>query len=97
MLIKPIISEKSLAESGKKKYTFKVVKLMNKTQIKAEVEKTFGVKVLGVQTITLPGKTYRSGRKWIIRRRADWKKAIVTIDPAKQIDLFEVATTQTQK
>ena len=91
MLVKPIITEKSLAEAQKKKYTFKVAKSANKTQIKKAVEKAFDVKVLGVQTITVPGKTYRSGKKWIIRKRGSWKKAIVAIQPDKQIDLFEAA------
>ena len=92
MLLKPIISEKSMAEAGKKKYTFRVIKTATKPEIKKAVEKNFGVKVLRVQTITLPGKTYRSGRRWIIRQRNGWKKAIVSIQPDKQIDLFEAAT-----
>jgi len=91
MLLKPIISEKSLALAGQKKYTFKVVLTATKPEIKTLVEKTFGVKVLGVQTIITPGKSYRSGKKWIVRKRFNWKKAIVTISPEKQIDLFEAA------
>ena len=91
MLLKPIISEKSLAQARNKKYTFKVTKIATKPEIKAIVEKTFGVKVLGVQTITIPGKSYRSGKKWIIRKRGNWKKAIVSIGSDKQIDLFEAA------
>jgi len=95
MLIKPLISEKSLALAKEKKYTFKVDKSANKPQIKKGVEDVFEVKVLKVQTVSMPGKTYRSGRKWIIRKRANWKKAIVTIQPDKNIDLFE--TTGTEK
>ena len=91
MLLKPIISEKSTALAGEKKYTFKVIKSATKPQIKQSVEKTFGVKVLEVRTITVRGKNYRSGKRWIIRKRADWKKAVVKITPDKQIDLFEAA------
>lgn len=94
MLLKPIISEKTLALAGKKKYTFKVARNWTKPLIKQAVEKTFGVKVLSVKTVTVPGKTYRSGKRWIIRKRADWKKAVVAIDPTKQIDLFEAATAE---
>jgi large subunit ribosomal protein L23 len=94
MLIKPLISEKTLAMAKNKKYTFKVAKTATKPQIKRAVETTFGVKVFKVQTLTMPGKTYRSGRRWIIRSRGDWKKAIVTIQPDKQIDLFEAATSK---
>ena len=92
MLLKPIISEKSLSQAGKSKYTFKVARRATKPIIKMAVEKTFGVKVLGVQTLTVRGKSYRSGKRWIIRKRADWKKAIVAINPEKKIDLFEAAT-----
>ena len=91
MLIKPIITEKSLSEANKKGYTFRVEKSATKKEIKKVVEKLFDVKVLAVRTIILPGKSYRSGKKWIIRDRSDWKKAIVTIQPDKQIDLFEAA------
>jgi large subunit ribosomal protein L23 len=94
MLLKPIISEKSLAQAGQKKYTFKVIKSATKPQIKAVVERTFGVRVLAVQTITLPGKTYRSGKRWIIRKRSGWKKAIVKIPSDKQIDLFEAVANK---
>lgn len=75
--------------AGKKRYTFRVPLNWTKTQIKKQTEKTFGVKVLKVHTITVPGKTYRSGKKWIIRQKANWKKAVIYIDPSKQIDLFE--------
>lgn len=92
MLIKPIISEKSLALAALKKYTFKIPLSWTKTDVKKSVEKTFAVKVLKTATITMPGKTYRSGRRWIIRKRANWKKAIVSINPSQQIDLFEAAT-----
>jgi len=95
ILIKPIISEKSIPLSAKKKYTFRVNIGANKDEIKKDVEKIFGVKVLSVKTSIQHGKKYRTGKKWTIARKADWKKAIVAIQPDKQIDLFEV--TQTEK
>lgn len=91
MLLRPIISEKSLDLARKNKYTFKVDRTANKPEIKKATEKVFEVKVLKVQTVTVPGKTYRSGKKWIIRKRGNWKKAIVTIHGDKRIDLFEAA------
>jgi large subunit ribosomal protein L23 len=91
MLIKPIITEKSISQAAKKRYTFKVNIAATKTEIKKEVEKTFGVKVLAVKTSIQHGKKYRTGRKWTIDRRADWKKTVVEIQPDKQIDLFETA------
>jgi large subunit ribosomal protein L23 len=92
ILIKPIITEKSSSLAAKKKYTFRVNIAATKDVIKKEVEKTFGVKVISVKTSIQHGKKYRTGRKWTIARKADWKKAIVSIQPDKQIDLFE--TTQ---
>ncbi len=91
MLIKhPIISEKTMRLVGENRYTFAVDPKATKIDIKRVVERVFGHKVLKVQTITVSGKTYRTGRRWIMRRKSDWKKAIVTLEPGKQIDLFEV-------
>jgi large subunit ribosomal protein L23 len=95
ILIKPIITEKSIAQTAKKKYTFKVNIASTKDEIKKAVEKTFAVKVLSVKTSIQHGKVYRTGRKWTTARKADWKKAVVAIKPDQQIDLFEV--TQTEK
>lgn len=89
ILIKPIITEKSLALAAKKKYTFRVNIAANKVEIKKEAEKNFGVKVISVKTSIQHGKEYRTGRKWTTARKADWKKAIIAIHPDKQIDLFE--------
>jgi large subunit ribosomal protein L23 len=93
-LIKPILSEKTLKDAAGKKYTFRVDPRATKLEIKQEVEKTFGVKVLKVATVTLTGKTYRSGRRWIMRTRPDGKKAMVSIQPDKKIELFEVSESK---
>jgi large subunit ribosomal protein L23 len=93
VLIKPLITEKALAEAAKKRYTFKVNLAATKPEIKRAVEKTFGVKVTAVQTAINHGKQYRTGKRWFVRKKADWKKAVVTIQPDKQIDLFEVTET----
>jgi large subunit ribosomal protein L23 len=95
ILIKPLISEKSLSLAAKKKYTFRVNITATKEEIKKEAERIFGVKVICVKTSIQHGKEYRTGRKWTTARKADWKKAIISIQPDKQIDLFEV--TQTEK
>jgi large subunit ribosomal protein L23 len=90
VLIRPIISEKSVAEATKKKYTFQTGMGATKTQIKEAVEKVFGVKVVGVQTTIVSGKTYRTGKKWILAQRAGWKKAVISVSGDKTIDLFDV-------
>lgn len=91
MLIKPLITEKSLKDAGKKRYTFAVKKEANKPQISQAVEKTFGVKVIEVHTSNMPGKKYRSGKRWVYRYKPNWKKAIVTIKSDQKIELFEAA------
>jgi large subunit ribosomal protein L23 len=93
ILIKPIITEKAMNDAAHKRYTFKVKREANKSEIKKAVEKTFGVKVTAIQTMVVHGKKYRVGKRWLVKRRADWKKAILTIQPDKQIDLFEVKET----
>ena len=88
-LIKPLITERTLAESGKGKYTFVVRKGATKTEIKKAVEKTFGVNVIKTQTTMNHGKRYRTGKKWMLRHKPDWKKAVVTTKKDQVIDLFE--------
>ena len=62
VILKPVITEKSMAGMGEKKYTFLVHPEANKTQIKEAVEKMFaGTKVAGVNTMNLDGKTRRRG------------------------------------
>ena len=78
IIIKPIITEKSNLAVEEGKYTFKVAKNANKTEIKNAVEKLFNVKVLKVSTINIDGKKKRVGVHQ--GRTANWKKAIVTID-----------------
>ena len=62
VILKPVITEKSMAGMSEKKYTFLVHPEANKTQIKEAVEKMFeGTKVAKVNTMNLPGKKRRRG------------------------------------
>ena len=88
ILIKPIITEKSMDQVADKKYTFEVHKSANKIQIKKAVEEVFKVKVEKVTTINYIGKPKRMGVHQ--GKRADWKKAIVKLTAdSKTIELFE--------
>ena len=70
------------------KYTFRVMKTANKTEIKDAVEKIFGVKVAKVNTIRMRGKTRRMGR--YEGTTPAWKKAIVTLaEGSKTISFFD--------
>ena len=90
IIIKPVITEQSMAGVADKKYVFMVAIDSNKTEIKAAVEEIFGVKVAKVNTIRMMGKMKRTGR-FPAGRRAAYKKAVVTLTAdSKTIEFFEV-------
>lgn len=86
---KPIITEKSMAAMGDKKYTFLVHPDATKSQVKEAVEKMFaGTKVQKVNTMNLDGKKKRRGM--VVGRTAKTKKAIVQLTAdSKDIEIFE--------
>ena len=88
VILKPVITEKSMAGMGEKKYTFLVNPEANKTMIKEAVEKMFdGVKVAKVNTMNLDGKKKRRGM--VVGKTAKTKKAIVTLTAdSKDIEIF---------
>lgn len=88
VIIKPFITEKSNQDVAFGKYTFVVDTKATKTDIKNAVEKLFQVKVLRVNTMNYDGKLKRMGAHE--GPRADWKKAIVTIDLDPKSDAYLV-------
>ena len=88
VILKPVITEKSMAGMGDKNYTFLVHPEANKTQIKEAVEKMFeGAKVERVNTMNIPGKKKRRGA--VVGRTAKTKKAIVKLTKdSKDIEIF---------
>ena len=88
IIIAPVITEASMAAIAQKKYTFRVMKKVNKQEIAAAVEELFGVKVAKVNTINVRGRSKRMGLH--SGKTADWKKAIVTLKAdSKGIEFFE--------
>ena len=89
VILKPIVTEKSMELMGDKKYTFLVHTDATKSQIKEAVEKMFaGTKVKSVNTMNLDGKKKRRG--YTVGRTAKTKKAIVTLtESSKDIEIFE--------
>lgn len=85
---RPIISEKStaLAELGNR-YVFEVATQANKQEIRDAVQQLFSVKVREVRTMTMHGKMKRVGR--FETKRANWKKAVVTLAEGQKIDFFQ--------
>ena len=88
IIIKPIVSEKSMDQLADRKYTFKVAMNANKIEIKKAVEEIFGVKVEKITTARVLGKVKRMGAT--SGKRADWKKAIVKLtEDSKTIEFFD--------
>ena len=94
VILRPVISEKSLDESGRGKYTFRVHPDANKIQIKAAIEELYKsdkVTVVGVNVLTTQSKTKVRGtrRGRVVGRVSGWRKAIVTLAPGQKIQFFE--------
>ena len=89
VILKPIVTEKSMNAMGEKKYTFMVHPEANKSQIKEAVEKMFvGTKVKSVNTMNMDGKNKRRGM--VVGKTAKSKKAIVALtEDSKDIEIFE--------
>ena len=89
VILKPVITEKSMAAMGEKKYTFLVHTDATKSQVKEAVEKMFaGTKVKSVNTMNSDGKKKRRGM--VVGRTAKTKKAIVQLTAdSKEIEIFE--------
>jgi large subunit ribosomal protein L23 len=94
IILRPVISEKTIDESTRSKYTFAVNENANKIQIKAAVEELYkkeGVTVISVNVLTTKAKEKRRGTKRgrIVGHTTPWRKAIVTLAPGQKIQFFE--------
>lgn len=88
IILKPVISERSMDDAANKKYTFKVAVNANKTQVKQALEEIFGVEVEKVNIMNVQGKVKRMGKN--VGRTAASKKAIVTLTAkSKEIEFFQ--------
>lgn len=88
VIIKPIITEDSMARLAEKKYTFEVADGASKVEIKKAVEEIFKVKVEKINTISMKGKNKRVG--YHFGKTSEWKKAIVTLTAdSKTIEFFD--------
>ncbi len=88
IILKPIVTEKSMVGMQNRKYTFQVAKKAGKVEIAKAVEKLFDVKVKKVNTMNCKGRYVRQGATG--GYRPDWKKAIVTLtDESKTIEFFD--------
>ena len=89
IILKPVITERSMAGTADKKYTFYVAPSANKIEVAKAIEEIFGVKVAKVNTLNMQGKLKRMGAR-PAGRRPSWKKAMVTLTAdSKAIEFFE--------
>ena len=94
VILRPIISEKSIDESERGKYTFAVHDRANKIQIKAAIEELYkkeNVTVVSVNVLTTKAKEKRRGnrRGQTVGHTTPWRKAIVTLAAGQKIEFFE--------
>lgn len=92
ILIRPIITEKSMNDVSKNRFTFEVAIEADKKAVKREIEKRFKVNVLSVLTSIMKGKRKRSGIRRIEKIVLPFKKATVCLKAGQKIDLFEAGT-----
>lgn len=88
IILRPIVTEKSVTLGAENKYTFAVDPRANKCEIRAAVEHIFKVKVLKVNTLNVKGKPKRFKRYQ--GHKSDWKKAIITLKEGDKIEIAGV-------
>jgi large subunit ribosomal protein L23 len=87
VILRPVVSEKSYAGLEENRYTFLVHPDANKTEIKEAIQAIWNVQVLAVNTMNRKGKSKRY--RYTMGKRADQKRAIVTLAEGDTIEIFE--------
>lgn len=91
VLIRPVITEKSLQMAkGSNAYTFLVDTSADKLAIRQAIETAYGVEVIDLKTITLPGGTKRTGKKRLRVGVAPRKKAVAILPAGQKIEVFDL-------
>ena len=86
VIIRPIVTERSFDLMEQGKYTFEVARQAPKEEIAAAIEKLFGVHVVKVNTMWVKSKNKRV--RYQMGKTRTWKKAVVTVAPGEQIEVF---------
>jgi large subunit ribosomal protein L23 len=89
-ILGPIITEKSMNEASKGRYTFKVSSDATKTEIKKEIAEKFKVNVVRVSTINIKGRSARAGARRTEIILSSFKKAVATLKPGEKIAIFDI-------
>jgi large subunit ribosomal protein L23 len=86
----PVITEKSITDAQKGKFTFRTVKEMNKNAISQAIATQFKVDVVGIATSIVKGRSRRVGMRRLEKAQPVWKKAIVQLKQGQKIAAFEI-------
>ena len=91
IILRPVISEKSMDETQRGKYTFRVHRDANKHQVKAAIEDLFKVDVVTINVATMQAKekSRNRGRTRVEGWTSKWKRAVVTLAAGQKIEFFE--------
>jgi large subunit ribosomal protein L23 len=89
VILGPIISEKSMTDAASGKYTFKVSVESTKPEIKKAIEEQFKVNVLKVATITVKGRSSKTGIRRVESLKQPFKKAIALLKVGQKISIFD--------
>jgi large subunit ribosomal protein L23 len=97
IIVKPLVTEKSMTDVSKGKYTFMVALFATKSGIKHAIKEKFNVTVSSVATSVVKGKSQRVGTRRLEVAKSRWKKATVTLRKGEKIALFEPGTEENKK
>lgn len=90
IILKPIITEKSMQDAQKGRFTFEVAKSAGKNTIRQAVEELFAVKVVDLITTINKGKTKRAGKQRLKVSAASYKRAVIQLQDGQKISLFDL-------
>ena len=89
VILRPVVSEKTMGLLDGNAYTFVVHPDANKIEIREAIETIFNVRVTKVNTLNRTGKRRRNRRSFTFGKRPDTKRAVITLAEGDRIDLFE--------
>ncbi|HSW47909.1 MAG TPA: 50S ribosomal protein L23 [Candidatus Saccharimonadales bacterium] len=89
IIIKPVVTEKSMQSNGPAKFTFMVAAYATKTDIKAAFKEAYGVNVVSVSTSKIKGKRKRIGARRVEVREEATKKATIMLRKGEKLSIFE--------
>lgn len=96
-IIKPLVTEKSMNDVTRGKYSFIVTKDAGKKAIKSDIKSQFNVTVVSIVTSVQKGKTHRVGTRRVEVGKSTVKKATVTVKKGEKIGLFEPGGEEEEK